>query len=65
MRGTVVHLKDKTAGFRIDGNSAGATLMKTSMGEKETLILGTPTVLQPPDRPESGAKQERCGLALV
>ena len=34
-------------GSRIDGDSEGATLLKTSMGEKETAIIGLPTILLP------------------
>ena len=32
---------------RIDGGSEGATLLKTSMGEKETALVGLPTLLMP------------------
>ena len=45
----------RTIVSRIDGNSEGATLLKTSMGEKETVICGLPTVLLP----ASGYSQEK------
>ena len=43
---------------RIDGDSEGATLYKTSMSEKETVIGDMPTVLQPTDQPDQ-QDQER------
>ena len=33
--------------LRIDGGSEGATLLKTSMSEKETVLMDLPTVLVP------------------
>ena len=38
--------------FRIDGGTDGAVLLKTSMGEKETALVGLPTVLLPASRLE-------------
>ena len=37
---------------RIDGGTDGAVLLKTSMGEKETALVGLPTVLLPASRLE-------------
>ena len=47
--------------FRIDGDSEGTTLLKTSMGEKETALVGLPghpTVLLPASELEQYNKEQ-------
>ena len=44
--------------IRIDGGSEGATLLKTSMSEKETVLDDLPTVLMPASELEQYSTRE-------
>ena len=52
--------------LRIDGGSEGVVLLQTVMGEKETVIVGLPTVLLPASElsqyEQSKKRKERCAI---
>ena len=45
--------------FRIDGDSKGTTLLKTSIEEKETVIDDIPNVLVPAKQLEQGSEEQQ------